>query len=102
MQHFEHTIHGDEDTIIAPFFSFISFHTIYTLLTQESLLLLLPSEALDVVCLMVYVLHTVEGGSDIGAQGGVRAPPILGSMKIRAFLTNTQSRFASVFLDIVL
>ena len=70
MQHFEHTIHGDEDTIIAPFFSFISFHTIYTLLTQESLLLLLPSEALDVVCLMVYVLHTVAGGSDMGAQGG--------------------------------
>ena len=70
MQHFEHTIHGDEDTIIAPFFSFISFHTIYTLLTQESLLLLLPSEALDVVCLMVYVLHTVAGGSDMGPRGG--------------------------------
>ena len=102
MQHFEHTIHGDEDTIIAPFFSFISFHTIYTLLTQESLLLLLPSEALDVVCLMVYVLHTVAGGSDMGPRGGVRALPILGPMKIRAFLTNTQSRCASVFLDDVL
>ena len=65
-------------------------------------MLLLPSEALDVVCLMVYVLHTVAGGVGLGGPGGVRAPPILGSMKIRAFLTNTQSRFASVFLDIVL